>query len=1038
MKLGYTLLLTLALTLPALSQETIRVTDADLTGDTETTWTSGNTYVLDGLVYLESGGTLNIEAGTTVKAAIKADVTTGDNTSALIISRGAQIFARGTAAAPIIFTAEQDDLDDADDLGPAQRGLWGGLILLGNAPITFSAVQNSIEGITANIEKAQYGGDDPEDNSGVLNYVSIRHGGFSLTGGSEINGLTLGGVGSGTEIDYVEVFANSDDGIEWFGGTVNVSHASVAFCGDDGMDYDLGWKGKGQFWFVIQEPDAPGGTGRAGEHDGADPDSQMPFSQPTIYNATYIGVGTDGAPDDGDAADPDPKSTYSVVFRDNAGGYYNNSVFTGYNGAAIGIEQRDDETPDSYDRLTAGDLALNNNLFSDFAAGDAATDLFLAVDPNDEKIDGMASDTVAARLTAAGNEIGETGIAGISRTNDGGLDPRINADGAALTGGVASDDEYFAQVTYRGAFGNSANWLEGWTALDQNGFLGDLVTPESNNADDCITIDDSDLDGTEHNWTSDNCYNLDGLVYLEEDGILNIEAGTVIRGLGVNSISTGDNASALIISRGAQIFARGTADEPIIFTAQQDDLDDPTDLDQSVRGQWGGLVVLGNAPITAEADVNGIEGIVSSEERARFGGDNAEDNSGVLNYVSIRHGGFALSSGNEINGLTLGGVGSGTEIDYIEVFANLDDGIEWFGGSVRVDHASVSYCGDDGIDYDNGWLGGGQYWFVLQGPNDVGGTGRAGEHDGAQPDANMPFSNPTIYNATYVGIGEGELTDDGDAADAAPKSAYSVLFRDNAAGSYNNSIFIDYNDAAIAVEQRSDDTPDSYDRLIAGELTFNNNLFFGFGAGTTPGDLFIAVDPNDEKIVGAASDSVAARFVAMGNEIVDPQLNSILDDRDDVGGNIDPRPFAFGRGATGATVAAAGFDTTSYYGAFEVANGLGNPSWISGWTALSELMLTNNVINSVGQVDRDGFVLQAPVPNPAYATTRIEFELPRAARVSITVLDLLGRPVARRTGDYRAGEQFETLNVSELPNGTYLVVLDAAGSRIVQKLAVSH
>ena len=553
---------------------------------------------------------------------------------------------------------------------------------------------------------------------------------------------------------------------------MNVSHASVAFCGDDGMDYDLGWRGKGQFWFVIQEPSNPLGTGRAGEHDGAIPDTEEPFSQPTIYNATYIGIGEDATADDGDAADADPKSAFSVVLRDNAGGYYYNSIFTDYNDAAIGIEQRDNDNPDSYDRLIAGDLAFENNLFSNFGAGDEAEDIFAAINDDDEIIEGAASDTVAARLGAA-NEIGEPGIAGISRTNDGGLDPRINADGMALSGGVPSDDEYFAQVTYRGAFGNSGNWLEGWTALSQDGYLGNLVTPVSNNAENCITISDDDLNGdSTYNWTSANCYNLDGLVYLEEDGVLNIEAGTIIRGLNVNSISTGDNASALIISRGAQIFATGTADQPIIFTSENDDVEDSGDLTETDRGLWGGLIVLGNAPITFEDDENGIEGIASNEERARYGGDDPEDNSGVINYISIRHGGFALSSGNEINGLTLGGVGSETEIDYVEVFANLDDGIEWFGGTVRVDHAAVSYCGDDGMDYDLGWLGGGQYWFVLQGPNDPLGTGRAGEHDGASPDAAMPFSQPTIYNATYIGIGSDETADDGDAADATPKSAF--------------------------------------------------------------------------------------------------------------------------------------------------------------------------------------------------------------------------------------------------------------------------
>ncbi len=1033
MNRNFTLLVTALLaSVSAFAQTPVVITDASLEAGQTYNWTSDKEYLLDGLVYLEQGATLNIAAGTVIKAKLQANITTGDNASALIVSQGAQIFARGTANAPIIFTGERDDIADPDDLTVLDRGEWGGLILLGNAPIGFSAADNGIEGIASNETRARYGGTDPEDNSGVLNYVSIRHGGFSLTGGDEINGLTLGGVGSGTEIDYVEVFANSDDGIEWFGGTVNVSHAAVAFCGDDGMDYDLGWRGKGQFWFVIQETTNTGGTGRSGEHDGAIPDAATPFSRPTIYNATYIGIGETGVVEDGDALVVDNPT--SVIFRDNAGGYYYNSLFTDFNGSAIQIEQRDDATPDSYDRLVAGDLSLRNNIFDLFGGGDAAADLFLVVDPDQVTIP-AASAIFVDSITAAGNTIGATGLAGISRTNDGMLDPRINADGAALTGGLPSDDEYFAQVSYRGAFGNTGNWLQGWTALSDNGYLGDLVTEVDNSSANCETVTDGDLVGGEtYNWTADKCYNLDGLVYLEAGATLNIAAGTVIRGLDVNSISTGDNASALIIARDAQIFARGTATAPIVFTAASDDLEDAEDLTSADKGLWGGIIILGNAPITFSSAENGIEGIASNEERARFGGDDEEDNSGVLNYVSIRHGGFALSAGNEINGLTLGGVGSGTEIDYVEIFANLDDGIEWFGGTVKVNHAAVSYCADDGMDYDQGWRGGGQYWFVLQGPNDPNGTGRAGEHDGADPDGQMPFSQPTIYNATYIGIGNGQTTGDGDAAEPLP---FAVIFRDNAGGYYNNSIFTDFNGAAIAIEQRSDATPDSYDRLVAGDLAFRNNIFYNFGAGTSPTDLFLAVDPTEAVIVDATV-VVAANFTANNNRIINPALNSDGTPRDDMGGNIDPRPFAFGEAATGAAEAEEGFETTAYFGAFEPGNNAGNPNWLTGWTAISQQMLVDNLINSVGQAERNGFLLDAPVPNPAYNTARINFELPTATEVSITVLDLLGRPLARRTNQYQAGAQFENVNVHSLPNGTYLIVLDAPGSRLVQKMVVRH
>ncbi|MCP9237317.1 T9SS type A sorting domain-containing protein [Lewinella sp. JB7] len=562
--------------------------------------------------------------------------------------------------------------------------------------------------------------------------------------------------------------------------------------------------------------------------------------------------------------------------------------------------------------------------------------------------------------------------------------------------------------------------------------LAALFASAAISAQETVIVTDADLQGgTTNNWTADKEYLLDGLVYLEEGGRLNIAAGTVIRGRSQGNISNGDNTAALIIARGASIYAEGTATAPIIFTAEDDDLSDLLDFDNRDRGEWGGLIILGKATIARPGGEDGIEGIDSGEERARFGGSEDDDNSGILKYVSIRHGGAQLSTDNEINGLTLGGVGSGTTVDYIEVFANEDDGIEWFGGTVKVTHASVAFCGDDGFDYDYGWRGGGQFWFALQGPSDA--TGRSGEHDGASPDEQTPFSRPTIYNATYIGIGSNAQAPGGDANRALP---LSVLFRDNAGGYYRNSIFTDFNGAAIAIEDRTDTEVDSYGRFQAGDLGFFNNYFFAFGRGTEATDLFLAVDQN-EAVVEASTAAVAANFLQNGNVIADPELNGI-GDRDADGANVDARVYAYGAAATGAPAAEAGFETVAYYGAFAPGFDLTSPSWINGWTALSQYMLTNDIINGVGQVEANGFMLDAPVPNPASLQARINFELPRAANVSLTLIDLTGRPLYRTTRRYDAGVQSEYIDATGLPNGSYLLILDADGHRLLQKMVVAH
>ena len=155
--------------------------------------------------------------------------------------------AQGTSSNPIIFTTVADEIVQGQiqspNLDPTLNGLWGGLIVLGDAPISASNSSVQIEGIPASDPNGLYGGSNASDNSGIIQYVSIRHGGANIGEGNEINGLTLGGVGSATTVDHIEIIGNQDDGIEWFGGTVNVSDVVVLNAGDDAIDTDQGWSG---------------------------------------------------------------------------------------------------------------------------------------------------------------------------------------------------------------------------------------------------------------------------------------------------------------------------------------------------------------------------------------------------------------------------------------------------------------------------------------------------------------------------------------------------------------------------------------------------------------------------------------------------------------------------------------------------------------------------------------------------------------------------------------------------------------------------
>ena len=243
---------------------------------TNTTWTKDKTWILGGRIAVEAGATLTIEAGTI----IKGQAGTGANATALIIARGGKLDAQGTASAPIIFTSIADEIVsgqiESPNLPNNFAGLWGGILIMGKAPCSLGGdvIETNIEGVPVTDPNGLYGGNDIADNSGVIKFISIRHGGANIGEGNEINGLTLGGVGNGTVIENVEVIANQDDGIEWFGGSVNVKNAIVWNSGDDALDTDQAWSGTMDNFIIIcgdqtdhaLEIDGPEGSANAGHN----------------------------------------------------------------------------------------------------------------------------------------------------------------------------------------------------------------------------------------------------------------------------------------------------------------------------------------------------------------------------------------------------------------------------------------------------------------------------------------------------------------------------------------------------------------------------------------------------------------------------------------------------------------------------------------------------------------------------------------------------------------------------------------------------
>jgi hypothetical protein len=258
---------------------------------------------------------------------------------------------------------------------------------------------------------------------------------------------------------------------------------------------------------------------------------------------------------------------------------------------------------------------------------------------------------------------------------------------------------------------------------------------------------------TDVTWSSDVIHELNGRVIVENGATLTIEPGTIIKG----ATGTGTLASALIITRGSKIIADGTADEPIIFTSVLDNIEigqkTGSNLTENDTQKWGGLIILGNAPISAEEgdDVAQIEGLPADEGYGAYGGTNIADDSGILRYVSVRHGGALIGEGNEINGITFGGVGTGTIVDHVEVVANEDDGVEFFGGSVNATNVIIAFQKDDGIDIDQNYSGTIDNFFVLHGVSTDEGLEIDGP-EGTLSNGLFTLRNGTVRNTT-PGIG---------------------------------------------------------------------------------------------------------------------------------------------------------------------------------------------------------------------------------------------------------------------------------------------
>ena len=598
----------------------------------DVTLKSGNTYKLSGAYTVKAGATLNIEPG------VRLEAVYDDVVDYILVEQGAKINARGTASSPIVMTAEQEE-----------AGAWGGIHICGRAHTNAEGGQGSSE-----IGGAAYGGNDDADNSGTLQYVRVEYTGYAFDEEHEANGISFYGVGNGTTVDHCQAYKGSDDGFEFFGGSVNVSNMVVTDCSDDSFDWTEGWNGTATNLIAVQESQDVLGYDcdcLIEADNNGDNFSATPVANPTLSNLLLIGNNSE-------------ENQRGVRLRCGTYVKMDNAQVTG---KAMPLTVESEQTENALKDGTNGASITNTSL--------------------------------------SGNINSELGIYTASEF-------------------LADGNKNFQDINYAtyADIAAACPWIEGWTrewgdsaSQDETEILSGEVTSD-------VTL------------AANTTYLLNGVYRVKEGATLNIEEG--VRLVAPND----DVVDYILVEQGAKINAVGTAENPIIMTAELQE-----------AGAWGGIHICGRAHTNAEG------GTGSSEiGGATYGGNDDADNSGTLQYVRVEYTGYAFDEEHEANGISFYGVGNGTTVDHCVAYQGSDDGFEFFGGSVNVSNMVVISCSDDSFDWTEGWNGKGTNLVAYQEAEETLGYPCDCLIEADNNGDNFkqtPVAHPTLSNLILVGNG---------------------------------------------------------------------------------------------------------------------------------------------------------------------------------------------------------------------------------------------------------------------------------------------
>jgi len=529
---------------------------------------------------------------------------------------------------------------------------------------------------------------------------------------------------------------------------------------------------------------------------------------------------------------------------------------------------------------------------------------------------------------------------------------------------------FWTPTMHKGAFAPAPTpmWTDTWTEWDPI----NKVYPATN-----LTVSANITTNT--TWSTGQVILLQGPIYVKNNAVLTIQPGVIIRG------SKASAGSALIITKGAQINAVGTAAQPIVFTTDQA----PGAINRAV-GDWGGLIILGKGAINLAGGLANVEGLPVSADSEYGGGTTPTntDNSGTISYVRIEFGGYVYATNKEINGLTMGGVGSGTQIDHVQVSYTNDDAFEWFGGAVSAKYL-VSYRNlDDDFDTDNGWSGNVQFGLVVRDPsladNPSVSTSEAFESDNdATGSASTPLTSGVFSNITAIGPYRGSS-----ATVLASGYRRGLRLRRNTNLKVFNSIFMDFKTGIFIDGSAADANANS------GALKFKHNVI-----ATTSG-----VTPKTVETTTANTTVNGAWYISQPNDSLITSAGILTTPWNYT--TPDYRPIATNTISGGAN--------------------FGDPAFVSGG-----VLSVNNLSDFTQQIGL--------YPNPNNGETSLVINANSSFDVSVEVYSVTGQLMLRPFTNYNMieGANVLPINANELANGIYFISINNGTKTETIKMVVN-